>query len=333
MLMVCVSARSETAARVRQPIDSRQMTALRGGVHPFARPEFDQGALDPAHIVRRMKLVFNRSTAQQQALDKLLEEQQNPNSPNYHNWLTPEQFAERFGMADADLAKVEDWLTSRGFTIDEVARGRNYIVFSGAVGDINAAFRTELHQYNVRGEIHFANATAISVPTALAPVIAGIRSLNDFSPKPRVQRQNVKPSLTSSLTGSHFLAPDDFATIYNINALYAQGIDGTGQKLAVVGQTDLYSSGGDPAFDITAFRNDSNLLANPPQIINIPGAQSGVSTADIAEASLDVEWSGAVARNAKIIYVNAGNGSQGANVFDALYYAIDNNVAPVISIS
>lgn len=327
-----VSANSETLARIRQPIDSREMTRLRG-VHPLARPEFDQGALDPSHIVRRIKLVFNRSVAQQQALDKLLEEQQDPNSPNYHNWLTPEQFAEQFGMSDTDLAKIEDWLTSRGFTVDEVARGRNYVVFSGAAGDINSAFRTELHQYDVHGDIHFANATPLSVPTALAPLVAGIRSLNDFKPEPRSTRRRVKPDFTSSITSSHFMSPDDFATIYNLNALYAAGIDGTGQKLAVVGQTDLYSSGGDPVFDITTFRNDSNLPSNPPQIIAIPGAPAGVSSNDIDEASLDVEWAGAVARNATIIYVNAGNGSQKANVFDALYYAIDNNVAPVITIS
>lgn len=330
LLAWCGFARAESAARIRQTIDSRQMTRLRGGVYPLARPEFDQGALDPSQVVHRIKLVFNRSAAQQQALDRLLEEQQDPSSANYHNWLTPEQFAARFGMSDLDLLKAGDWLVSRGFTVDEVARGRNYVTFSGAVSDINSAFRTEMHQYDVRGEVHFANATPLSVPSALAPVVAGIRSLNDFKPNPRAKSRRVNPDLTSSATGSHFLVPDDFGTIYNLNALYAAGINGTGQKLAVMGQTDLYSSGGDPAFDITTFRNDSNLSANPPQIILIPGPDPGLSTKDIGEASLDVEWSGAVARNAQIIYVNAGTSG---GVFDSLYYAIDNNTAPVITIS
>jgi len=322
-----LGVQAEPANRIRQAIDSRQTVSM-WNVHPLARPEFDQGALDPSQIVQRVTIVFNRSAAQEQALEKLLDEQQDPSSPNYHNWLTPEQFAAQFGMSDADLTKVRDWLTSKGFVIDEVARGRDFIKFSGSVGQINSAFLTEMHQYDVRGDVHFANATPLAIPASLAHVIAGIRSLNNFKPKPRVRR--VKPDFTSSLSGNNFVAPDDFATIYNLNALYAEGIDGTGQKIAVVGQTDLYSSGGDPAADITTFRNVSNLPNNPPKIILIPGPDPGLSTQDIGEASLDVEWSGAVARNATIIYVNSGTSG---GVFDSLYYAIDNKVAPVISIS
>src|SRR5581483_5692601 len=221
-------------------------------------------------------------------------------------------------------AKVKDWLTAQGFTIDEVSRGHSYIAFSGPAGSMNSAFRTELHQYAVNGDVHFANATPIAIPSALSSVVAGVRSLNDFKPKPHVNSRRVKPDFTSSVSGNHFLAPDDFASVYNLNALYAAGIDGTGQKLAIMGQTDIVVS------DIATFRSVSNLSANPPQVVLVPGsADPGLQSAsgDINEASLDLEWAGAVARKATIVYVNS------SDVFTSLYYAINNNVAPVISIS
>ena len=66
-----------------------------------------------------------------------------------------------------------------------------------------------------------------------------------------------------------------------------------------------------------------------PTVKLVPGSSDpGVVSDDIGEANLDVQWSGAVARNANIIYVNSNNGA-----FDSMFYAIGNNVAPVISIS
>jgi subtilase family serine protease len=132
-----------------------------------------------------------------------------------------------------------------------------------------------------------------------------------------------KTDFTSSLTGNHFLVPDDIATIYDIRNLYNTGIDGTGQKIAVMGQTDILLS------DIAAFRSNSGLPVNEPTVILVPGSgDPGVSDNDLPEADLDLEWSGAVAPKADIIYVNSGNG-----VFDSLQYAIDQNLAPVVSIS
>jgi len=313
------------AERITRAVDSRNMTAMPRNVHPMARPEFDRGALDPSQMMHRMLITFSRTAAQQQALDKLNVEQQDPSSANYHKWLTPEQFAAQFGMAQADLDKVKSWLVSQGFMIDEVARGGDYIAFTGSVGQVNAAFKTELHQYAMNGEVHFANATAPSVPTAMANVVSSLRSLTDFSrPRPRARARRIKPDFTSGLSGNTFLTPDDFATIYNLNALYNSGIDGTGQKIAVVGQSDLVLS------EVATFRKVSGLSVNAPQVI-LNGPDPGVVSGDVDEASLDVEWSGAVARNATIVYVNSGGTTNG--VFDALYYAIDNQTAPVISIS
>ncbi|MGH9350554.1 MAG: S53 family peptidase, partial [Terriglobia bacterium] len=150
--------------------------------------------------------------------------------------------------------------------------------------------------------------------------------LNNFRPKSRaVVRQvsaTANPHFTSSISGDHFLAPNDFATIYNLTGLYNSGITGAGQKIAVMGQTDITLS------DIDAFRSASGLPANDPTVVLIPGsADPGLSTTDITEADLDVEWAGAIAPDAAIIYVNSGN------AFDSLQYAVDQDVAPVAVIT
>ena len=311
-------------ARVMQSVDTRHMSSLRGNVHPMARPENDQGALDPSQMLHRVTIFFSQTAAQQAALDKLLQEQQDPSSPQYHQWLTPGQFATEFGLAEADVTKVKDWLTSQGFTIDEVSPARTYIAFSGSAGQINSALQTELHQYAVNGEVHFANAIVPSVPTAIRDVVSSIRALDDFHPRPKGRVRNVKPDLTSSLSGNHFITPADFATIYNLNALYNAGIDGSGQSIAVMGQTDLSTN----VNDIATFRSLSGLPASAPQVTLVPGSQDpGLLSSDISEAALDVEWAGAIARKATILFVNS------TDVFMSLTYAINSRVAPVISIS
>jgi hypothetical protein len=306
--------------RITQRIDDGRQAVLRGSVHPLAQPQYDRGRLSPATVLSRMVMTFSRTPAQQADLENLLREQQDPSSPSYHQWLTPEQYAGRFGLSESDLAQVTDWLQSQGFTVVETARGRTYVAFQGSVGRIDSALHTEIHRYLVHGEEHFANSAEPALPAALAGVVQGFRGLHDFRPHPR--GIIVRPQFTSYISGAHRLAPDDFATIYNLKPLYSMGIDGTGQKIAVVGQSDIILS------DIQTFRSVSGLPANTPQVILVPGSSDpGVVSGDVDEASLDLEWSGAVARNSSLIYVNSGN------VFDSELYAIDQNLAPVLSIS
>ncbi|MBZ5569417.1 MAG: hypothetical protein LAN64_16400 [Acidobacteriia bacterium] len=311
--------------RIVQALEAGEMEPVRGNVHPLARAEFDEGAAAGSMMLYRMALTFRPSAAQQADLDALLAEQQNPLSPYYHQWLTPEQYADRFGLGQNDIAQVGAWLQSQGFTVDETARSRTYVAFSGTVAQAESAFGTAIHSFTVGGEPHYANVSDPVLPSPLAQIVLAIHGLNDFRPKPRggAGRTSPRPRFTSSISGSHFLAPDDFATIYDLGPLYNSGIDGTGQKLAVIGQTDLILS------DIATFRSVSGLSANVPTVVLVPGsADPGVVSGDIVEANLDVQWAGAVARNATIVYVNSKNGA-----FDSLSYAISQNVAPVISIS
>ena len=130
-------------------------------------------------------LALAPSANQQAELEKLLADQQTPGSPNYHHWLTPEEYGQRFGVSDADIGKITQWLQEQGLQVVSVARGRNWIAASGTAAQVEAAFQTEIHSYLVDGETHFANASEPSVPAAFGSVVKGIRGLNDFRMKPR----------------------------------------------------------------------------------------------------------------------------------------------------
>jgi subtilase family serine protease len=320
-------AQSAPSDRILGEIDSRSLSVVQGNVHPMAQARYDQGAVENSFRLDHITLMFKRTEDQQASLNELLDQQQDPSSRNYHLWLTPEQFASSFGLSDSDLDKVLSWLARQGFNVQETARSRTWIAFSGSAEQVEAAFHTQIHRYVVNEESHYANASEPSVPSALAGAVLGFRSLNNFRPKPRsrFKKLSLRPNFTSSVTGAHYLAPADFATIYGVNLLYRSGIDGTGQKIAVMGQTDIQIS------DIEAFRSASGLPSNNPKVVLIPGSPDpGTNENDVVEADLDVEWAGALAKNATIIYVNSGTAN---GVFDSLQYAIDQDLAPVISIS
>jgi subtilase family serine protease len=317
--------------RILGTIDATQVARVRGTAHPRARAQYDQGRIDPTRTISGA-ITFRLSAAQQVELEQLLREQQNPRSPNYHRWITPDQYAARFGMSSNDLQKVSSWLQSQGLNVESISRNRNEISFSGSAGQVEYAFKTEIHNYTIRGEQHFANAMDVSLPSAFSSLVLGVRGLDNFQPKPHI---HPAPRVTSNLSGNHFLAPGDFATIYNVPSTYT----GAGQKIAVIGQTLISTS------DLDTFRSNSSLPATSAsnfQQILVPGTGTATHcSGDEGEADLDLEWSEGVAKNATIVYVYAGLGTgttcsnRTSNVFDALQYAITHSpvVAPIISIS
>jgi hypothetical protein len=299
----------------------------------MAKAELDQGLADNSKVIQGISIEFKRSAAQEASLTALLKAQQDPGSPYYHKWLTPAEFGQQFGMSSADLDKVTGWLQQEGFTVTLVAASKNSIGFSGNIAAVEKAFQTQIHNYSLNGETHFANASQISIPSSLAGAVSDVRGLNDFRLKPRIQfpknREAVAgPHFTSGVSGSHYVAPGDFATIYDVNPLYQAGNTGKGVTIAVIGQTDIL-----PA-DIADFRAAAGLTANPPTVTTVPNTTpltylQGAASNDLSETDLDLEWSGGVANAASIVLVNAGD------IFTALQYAIQNPIGgitiPIIS--
>ena len=272
-----ISARDpQSRDRVKGAIDDQDVAPLAGSAHPAARTRTDLGRVESDTTLESVTLVFKLSPQQQQDRDTLMQQQQDTRSANYHTWLTPAQYQSRFGVSESDLATVKAWLQSHGLTVNESSSDRSTVVFSGTASQIEEAFHTQIHRFIADGETNIANASEVSVPRALSSVVLGVRGLNDFRPHPRPHLKQVKSAFTSSISGNHFLAPDDFATIYNLKPLYNKGIDGTGQKIAIVGQSDIQIT------DIQKFRSVSGLPASDPQVILVPGATDpGIVKGDV----------------------------------------------------
>jgi hypothetical protein len=285
----------------------------------------DQGAVPRSQIVPRLFLHFTMTAAQRADLAQFLQAVQDRRSPQYHQFLTPEQYADRFGLGSADIEKISRWLENSGFHSLQVARSRSWISFSGTAAQAESAFHTAIHRYSIHGEEHWSNATDPRVPKAMQGLVDSIRGLHNIPLRPNLI--HLHPNFTSSLSGSHFLAPYDWATIYDVQPLYTAGLDGTGVSIAILGQSDVNLS------DIQAFRSAAGLSVNNPTVVVPPGDQDpGFQSAsgDEVESDLDLEWAGAIAKNASILFVTASFVS-GNGVEDALAYAIDNNVAPIVS--
>ena len=300
--------------RILGRIDGLRVVTLPGSAQPQAQPQYDRGSIDPSFTLGRITLVARVSLSQQADLEELLREQQIPTSPNYHRWLTPEQFGERFGLNRGDIAKITAWLESEGFQVEETARARNWVAFSGTAGQAARTFRTKIHRYEIADETHFANSSEVSIPASLQGAIGGIYGLNDFHPKSK-GGANVAATI-----GSHAMTPSDFATIYDVNPLYAAGIDGTGVSIAIMGLSEITIN------DYRSFRKMFNLPAVDPQMVLV-GQSPGTVQGWNGEGLLDLEWAGAVAPNANLSFV------YGTNIATAVQAAVDHSVGQIISSS
>ncbi len=312
-------------------IDDNDRTVLSGNVHVNARAEYDAGAADAALPLDRMILTLRLTPEKQTSLVRLLAEQQNPASPNYRRWLTPEEYGAQFGPTPADVAAATGWLASQGFTVQEVAKSGAWINFSGTAGTVERAFRSQIRNYTVNGRLHHANAQNPSIPRGLADLVGGVVTLHDF---PRTaMNHGIRPLAQAgsqpqyTVGSTHNLSPGDFATIYNVTPLYNAGIDGTGQVIAIVGRTHP------SATNWSNFRSKMGLPVNPPQVI-LNGTDPGdLGSGEDGEADLDVEWSGAVAKNATIKFVVSKSTASTDGVDLSAQYIVNNNLAPVMSTS
>ncbi|MGB8013786.1 MAG: Ig-like domain repeat protein [Terriglobales bacterium] len=321
-------------ARITRAIDESKLVRLDGNVNPLTHTAVDRGAAADAQLLHRMLLLLSRSSEQESALRNLLDEQQTQGSASYHKWLTPAQFGKEFGPAQEDVQTVTSWLTSQGFEVTRTANSKTVIEFNGTAGQVRHAFHTQIHQYEVNGKDYWANAGDPQIPAALASVVKGFASLNNF-PRSYYSRQagnfrrdvktgEITPDLDTS-NGYYGLAPGDFATIYNSLPLLGAGNDGSGQTIALVGETDIHLS------DITNFRSVFGLGTGNTQVI-LDGPDPGITSIDEeTESDLDVEWSSAVAPGATVDLVESASTEVTQGIDLSALYIVENNLAGVMS--
>jgi len=343
LYLPCANAQVESGVRSRPrivaPVDETVRATLSGNVHPEARPANDRGRVTDALPMEHMLLQLKRSPEQEKALQEFVDELHTQGSPNFHHWLTAQEFGERFGLAQPDLDAVTTWLRSHGFRVNVVYPSGMVIDFSGTAGQVRQAFRTEIHQLEVNGERHIANTTDPSVPAALAPVIAGVVSLHDFRAKPLHQMRKSRSQFTfTDVLGNttYAVVPADLATIYNFNPLFSAGITGQGQTIVLIEDTDLFSNS-----DWNTFRSTFGLSSYisgslvspvhpaPPSGPNNCGAP-GVFAPDDAEAILDAEWASAAAPSATIEMASCAGTTTTFGGLIAIQNLISNTPPPAI---
>jgi subtilase family serine protease len=325
-------------ARIQTQISNASRTRLKGTLHPLAQTRYDSGRVQSSMLLHGISMVFSRSQAQEADLKALIKAQQTPSSPLYHKWLMPDEFAARFGMAQSDLNAAEQWLKQQGFTVDRVSRSRDRIYFSGTVAQVEAALATQMHYYTVDGKKEFAPSTELSLPAVLSGVVMDIGNLSSFRPKPMMHiipqsgarsQSAPKADFTSGTSGSHFAAPGDLQVIYDVNAVYNAGWTGTGQSIAIAGESFIDMN------DIEHFQTASGWSTpKDPTMVLVPDTgDDGVAyQGDEAESDLDLEWSSTMAPAATIFFVYTGGGGN-ANVFNSVEYAVDTRIVPIISLS
>ena len=340
--MVTAAQLASVQSRISQAVDDKNLVTLKGNTHPMAAPQYDMGEAPGGLPMNRMLLVLQHTPAQEAAIKQLLAEQQNQGSPNFHNWLSPQQYGQMFGPSDQDIQTITTWLQSHGFEVANVSPGRHVIEFSGTASQVQEAFHTTIHHYSVNGEEHWANSSDPQIPAALAPVVVGVKSLHDFRAKPTshytgLYRRDKGTGQTTQISGPQFtftgangtqfgLGPTDFATIYNVLPLWNAGIDGRGETIAIVQESNINVS------DVHNFRALFGLPVNDPEVV-LDGPDPGIDPGVEPEAVIDVTWSGAVAKNAKIKMVVSSSTNTTEGIALSAQYIADNNIASISSMS
>ena len=302
-------------ALITQGIDERNLAALRGNTRPEATAQNDRGAVADGFAMEHLLLQLRRAPEQEAALERYLDEVQDPTSTNFHKWLTAEQFGQQFGVAQQDLDTITRWLGSHGFSVNVVYPNRMVIDFSGTAGQVRDAFHTEIHNLEVRGERHIANMRDPQIPAALAPAVVGIVSLHDFKPRPQHEMRKAGANYTFSdpVNGpTYAVVPADLATIYNLNPLFKAGYSGQGQTIVVIEDTNVFKT-----TDWNTFRNKFGLstytsgsfTTRHPAPVSGPNncTNPGIVANNDGEAIIDAEWASAAAPSAGILLASCAD--------------------------
>ncbi|HZD75841.1 MAG TPA: protease pro-enzyme activation domain-containing protein, partial [Acidobacteriaceae bacterium] len=340
--------------------NSQQRVTLKGNVRPMPRRARDLGAVDLSLPASRVLLLLKRPAGQEAALQQFIAEAHTPGTASYHHWLTPAQLGSQFGPADSDVQAVVAWLESQGFAVGKVSDARTTIEFSGTAGQIESAFATKVHSFQLDGVPHISNVTDLQIPAALAPVVAGISPLNDFRPKPlhtapvartlisaptsanpnavtsvarNAESVSTRSNYTDATSGLLVVTPADFATIYNtpnqtLNKNYAasSNLTGTGVTIGIAGDSNI-----DPA-NVANYRKLFGLPTLTPTVI-VDGNDPGIVPDEEVEALLDLEVASAVAPAANLTLYTAQNTTFQAGLYLAIQRALDDNAVNILNVS
>ena len=342
---------SDAARLVQSPVDNAQLVSLPGSVRPEATAANDRGRVSDDFAMEHMLLQLNRPADRETALEALIEAQHKSGDAKFHQWLTADELGETYGPNSADIAVVSNWLQSQGLKVNSVSKSGLTVDFSGTASQVSAAFKTEIHNLSVNGVPHVANTQGVQVPAALANLVVGVTSLNDFRPHPAnkgissrrfaadskafvAQRsaQGAQPDFTVS-ADEQLVVPDDLHTIYNFTPVYAKNITGKGQTVVVIEDSDVYSVNDWNVFR-TTFGLSKYTKGSFTQVHPAGCTDPGVLVGTDSEAILDAEYSSAAAPDAAIVLASCKDTNTTFGGLLALQGLIDERRPPaIVSIS
>jgi subtilase family serine protease len=333
------SARAESIGPVlvTQIIDETKLVTLAGNTRPEANAENDLGLVPDSLALEHMMLQLKRSPERERELLQLIEGLTDRSSPNFHQWLTVEQFGERFGVVDQDRDTIKNWLRSHGFVVNVDYPNDLLIDFSGTAAQVSEAFHSQIHELSVKGVKHFANMNDPQIPAALAPAVVGVVSLHDFSPHPAYQP---RPDYTFGCLDStcYAVVPADLATIYNLNPLLDSRtrprIRGQGQTIVVIEDSDAYGFRHGRNGDWDAFRSAFGLGTDGTFSQTHPGncSDPGINAHE-QEAILDAEYASASAPGAAIVLASCSTGATFGGLIALENLLNEGTPPPLVSIS
>ena len=336
---------ASVSSRITQAVNESNLTVLKGNTYYLASAEYDRGAAPSSLPMNRMLLVLQRSPSQEAALEQFLDQQQDHSSPNYHQWLTPQQFGQQFGPSDQDIQTITSWLQSHRFQVAPISNGRTIIEFSGTAAQVQEAFHTAIHKYSVPNatgalEDHWANSTDPSIPTALTPAVAGVATMHNFLKQPQHHLSDDKfqvvrkPGLQPEFTGTngsgatvHAVGPGDLAIIYNAKPLYtaSPNINGSGSTVAVVARSNINLQ------DLNDFRSNFGVVSPAIQVV-VNGTDPGdLGDGEEVEAILDASYSTSLAQQANEDFVVSASTNSTDGVDLSEIYIIENNLGDVMT--
>ena len=336
------------APRITEPVDDATRVPLKGSVSAAVRAATDLGEVPASTQMAQVRLGLKRSEAQQAALEQYLSELQQKSSPNYHKWLTPEQFGALYGPADSDIAAIVAWLQSQGLTVEPISKGKTDVAFSGTASQIAKAFGTSIHSFRIGDREFISNTSEPRIPAALAGVVSGVTHMSTLAPRPMSHRGTpatldkntgrftpmsdgnaVGPHPELSFSGSSggnylYVVPGDAATIYNAPNSFNANFSGT---QSYTGKGVTIGIGGDAHVNPATVVNYRTAFLGNTTAPNITYTSSVTSTADAGEAYLDMEISGGLAPGATIHYYAS------PDLYTAITQALNDNTVDIFSLS
>jgi subtilase family serine protease len=300
----------------------------------------DLGALKDRAGTTPISATIALSLRDSKAAEDLLSALHTPKDPQYHQFLTPEQFAARFAPTKEDVAKVIAGLAKYGLTAEQTTA--TTLRVTGLPADMERAFAVSLHSYEVparadiRGYTYHAPLTHPTIPTEMSGAVMAVagldtrpslRPLHDKAPANLVRKRSTAP-LGATGNAPGFWTVLDFAAYYNVLPLYKYGATGKGHTIGIATLASFTPS------DAFAYWGALGLAVDPNRItiINVdggPGAPSDASGS--GETTLDVQQSGGLAPGAAVIVYQAPNTNQG--FVDLFAVAVESNAADSLSTS